>query len=47
MPAWTMNGLPAEAVRSMFRSPVLRAVRTFLARRFARAERRTFRHVPA
>ncbi|WP_171074606.1 hemerythrin domain-containing protein [Nonomuraea basaltis] len=43
---WILHGLPPHAVRLLPGGPVLRAAGKLLARRFARAERRTFRHVP-
>ncbi|MGP3919542.1 hemerythrin domain-containing protein [Nonomuraea sp. 10N515B] len=42
---WIVHGLPPHAVRLMPGGPVLRAAGRVLARRFARAERRTFHHV--
>nr|BFE55491.1 hypothetical protein GCM10020063_000170 [Dactylosporangium thailandense] len=42
--AWVMYGLPPHAVRRIPGGPVLRAVGGLLVRRFARAERRTFRY---
>ncbi|GAA4260865.1 hypothetical protein GCM10022255_091250 [Dactylosporangium darangshiense] len=43
--AWVMHGLPPHAVRRIPGGPALRDVGGHLVRRFARAERRTFRYV--
>ncbi|GIH90600.1 hemerythrin domain-containing protein [Planobispora siamensis] len=43
--AWVMHGLTPQAARKVPGGPVLHIVGRLLARRLARADRRTFRHV--